>query len=391
MHSLSIVARGCLRRTRLCTSCRPVMHALSIVARGLVAAALFGTIGGALAAQSQDPTQDPRFARGRALFDHAFHRVDGLGSPDMNADSCRACHRDPSMGGAGPLELNVSRFGSDFGGVFTNLPGGQGLSKLRPPFLGGREEYVFPANVFEQRQTPSIFGDHLIDSIPGVAITANEDPNDADADGVRGVARRLDIGGTIEIGRFGWKAQVPRLADFVRDAAFGELGITTSDNGRGFGAQTDSDPIADPELSDTQTSDIAFFLHALPPPARGGSTDPRVAIGEQLFTSVGCAKCHRPSLPGANGPVPLFSDLLLHNIMNSNFRGMSEPGAGVGLYRTPPLWGIRHTAPYLHDGRAEDLTQAILVHFGEAATANSAFRGLSADDRTALLLFLEDL
>jgi len=55
---------------------------------------------------------DPRFVRGRALFDKAFHRASGLGSPDYNGDSCRACHQDPSLGGAGALELNVSRFGS---------------------------------------------------------------------------------------------------------------------------------------------------------------------------------------------------------------------------------------------------------------------------------------
>lgn len=360
------------------------MRSPSLSRLALLAAFTAGTLA------AQDPTQDPRFLRGRALFDHAFHRVDGLGSPEMNADSCRACHRDPTMGGAGPLELNVSRFATDLGG-YQDLPGGQGLSKLRPPFLGGREEYTFPANVFEQRQTPPLFGSGLIDSIPGNIITANEDPLDADGDGVFGVARRLNINGTIEIGRYGWKAQVPRVSDFVHDAAFGELGITTGDDGRGFGGQTDTDAVADPELADDKVADITFFILNLPAPQRGGSTDPRVALGETLFTSVGCAKCHRPTLLGSNGPVPLYSDLLLHNILPTTFRGMSEPGAGIGFYRTPPLWGIRHTAPYLHDGRAEDLSTAIRLHVGEGAGANQAFRSLTAEEQEALLLFLEDL
>ncbi len=216
-----------------------------------------------------DPTQDPRFVRGRALFDHAFHRADGLGHPGMNADSCRACHRDPAMGGAGPLELNVSRFGRDFNGAgpFTDLAGGQIVSKLNPPFHAGREECPPEADVFEQRQTPSIFGGGLIDTIPGFVITANEDPIDADGDGIFGVARRIDVNGTIEIGRFGWKGQVPRLADFVNDAMFGEMGITTPDNGRGFGSRADGDATTDPEIDQDQVDDMAFFLANLPAPA----------------------------------------------------------------------------------------------------------------------------
>lgn len=339
-------------------------------------------------------TPDPRFVRGRALFDHNFHRRDGLGSPDFNADSCRACHRDPAMGGAGPLELNVARFGREESGTFTDLTGGQAASKLRVPWVAGREEYpttpIVP-NVFEQRQTPSIFGDGLIDTIPGAAITANEDPNDADGDGIRGVARRIDMNGTVEIGRFGWKAQVPRLADFVRDAATGELGLTTSDNGRGFGARTDADGTADPELADAQVQDISFFIHNLPAPERGGSTDAAVALGESLFAATGCAKCHRPSLQGTGGPVRLYSDLLLHNVMPAGFRGMAEPGAGMGMYRTPPLWGIKATAPYMHDGRAETLDAAIRAHAGEASGVVTAYLDLDAAAKAALLAFLDDL
>jgi CxxC motif-containing protein (DUF1111 family) len=89
--------------------------------------------------------------------------------------------------------------------------------------------------------------------------------------------------------------------------------------------------------------------------------------------------------------VPLYSDLLLHDVMPAGFRGMSEPGAEVGLYRTPPLWGCRHTAPYLHDGRAADLAAAILAHDGEAAGVVASYLALTQDDRAALLAFLADL
>lgn len=340
---------------------------------------------------------DEQFERGQALFDRAFSADEGLGAPEMNGDSCRACHQDPGLGGAGPLEVNVTRMGSDANGTgpFTNVAGGQALSKLYPPTTHGREEYEqFGTNapdVFEQRQTPSIFGDGMIEQIPGAVITANEDVNDADNDGIFGVARRLQVNGVIEIGRFGWKAQIPRLADFVDDAMIGELGMTTPDNGRGFNVSSDDDAVADPELSADEVDDLAHFLRELPAPQRGGSTDPRVAQGLSLFASVGCAKCHTPSLPSPMGPVPLYSNLLLHNVMPADFRGMSEPGAGVGFYRTPPLWGIKNTAPYMHDGRAEDLDAAIRAHYGEADGVRQNYEGLSDAEREALLLFLEDL
>lgn len=356
--------------------------------------ALFG-LGAALLLGAQDPqgTPDPAVERGRELFDRPFHRSGGLGSPEMNANSCRACHSDPEMGGAGPLELNVSRFARDNNGAgpYENLPTGQALSKLRPPFVVGREECPPEADVFEQRQTPSLFGNGLIDSIPGFVIRANEDPNDIDQDGIRGVARLVEVNGVTEVGRFGWKAQLPRLRDFVNDAFFQEMGITTPDDGRGFSFPTDNDPMPDPELSAAEVDDVHTFLSQLPAPARAGSTDPRVDRGLEVFYEVGCFKCHRPVLQGTGGPVPLYSDLLLHNVMPVGFRGMSEEGAGVGLYRTPPLWGIRHTAPYMHDGRAETLPEAIAHHDGEALGVRQAYEALTPADQQALILFLEDL
>lgn len=340
------------------------------------------------------PEEGELFERGRALFDRDFHRSAGLGAPDMNADSCRACHQDPVLGGAGGLELNVSRFARDHGGAgpFENLPGGQALSKLRPPFVAGREEYVFgEPDVFEQRQTPSILGDGLIDGIDASAILANEDALDRDGDGIRGVARKLVIGGVTEVGRFGWKAQVPALADFARDALGGELGLTTSDDGRGFALLADADAHADPELADEDVAALSFFLANLAAPARTGSLAPEVLAGELLFERIGCVRCHVPELPGAGGPVPLYSDLLLHDVHAGTFRGMAEPDAAAGVYRTPPLWGIRHTAPYLHDGRASTLRKAILAHDGEARAVRQAFEALANHDQQALLAFLNDL
>ena len=48
-------------------------------------------------------------------------------------------------------------------------------------------------------------------------------------------------------------------------------------------------------------------------------------------------------------------------------------------WRTPPLWGLRDSAPYLHDGRAATLEEAIELHGGEASDLAARFQGLSPD------------
>lgn len=354
---------------------------------------VFGEIGGPDRELTDAELQ--RWLRGRALFDRDFHASDGLGAPDYNGDSCRACHQDPVMGGAGGLELNVSRHGFDYDGAgpFEDPPGGQVLHKFRPPPSGDRAEYVpGTVDVFEQRQSPSLLGVGRIDRIPEAAIYANEDPLDDDGDGIYGVARRLMVAGGTEVGRFGWKAQVPTVSDFVRDALGVECGLTTPGDGRGFALTVDGDLVDDPEIGGATVAEITFFLRHLAAPQRAGSVAPGVLAGEALFESVGCGGCHRPSLPDDLGEdVFLYSDLLLHQVMPAGFRGMAEEGAGVGLYRTPPLWGVRHTAPYLHDGRAGTLRQAIEQHAGEAAPTAQRFRDLVPAEQDALLLFLEDL
>ena len=208
-----------------------------------------------------------------------------------------------------------------------------------------------------------------------------------------GTARLVDTGGSQpEVGRFGWKGQVPHVADFARDAMGGECGITTPSAGRGFALQTDSDGVADPELPQQALDDLIFFMNQLAAPRAGRSTSPLRREGELLFGDIGCATCHTPSLPGAGGvPVPLFSNLLLHNVMPVGFRGMAEAGAPVGFFRTTPLWGVRDTAPYLHDGRAETVDEAIRMHFSEGEAARLAYLALTQAERDALLHFLGDI
>jgi CxxC motif-containing protein (DUF1111 family) len=60
-------------------------------------------------------------------------------------------------------------------------------------------------------------------------------------------------------------------------------------------------------------------------------------------------------------------------------------------WRTPPLWGVADSAPYLHDGRAPTLQEAIRLHGGQAANAAQRFARLNPAEQVQLIAFLKTL
>lgn len=362
-------------------------HSLGLIPPDEPIAAV-GTLGGPLRELSTDETA--LFLAGRAVFDRDGTFSEGIGTPGFNGDSCRACHFDPIPGGSGPAGVNVMRNGTiDDGGVFHAPAAGTILHKET-----ARRSWLNPpdpaTNVFEHRQTPTLFGLGLIDAISDAVIAANADPDDLDGDGISGRVAVLADG---RIGKFGWKAQVPSLAEFVRDAAAAELGFTMAPvAGLTFGITSDDDDVPDPEFSAADAERLLFFLTTLaPPPRRGDLTDPRIVRGETVFHMLGCAVCHTPTLEGPTGPVALYSDLLLHAILPEGAPGIADGPASMQEFRTPPLWGLRDTGPYLHTGAADTVTEAILGHDGEAAAVRARFQALGAEDLQALLAFLDSL
>ena len=325
------------------------------------------------------PAEQEQFLRGRALFDKDFGRHEGLG-PVFNGDSCRACHLLPVIGGAGPIDVNVQRPAvPDGNGGFVPPEETGGLAQTHSLFDVAREEIPGDVAFVEERNTPTILGLGLIETISDQTILAGQDPDDTDQDGVRGVAHMVNG----NVGRFGWKAQVASLRDFVRDAMSNELGITVPDTGNPVGDTADSDGAADPELSASQVEDILFFMQLLDFAPKFPATQ-QATQGEALFQSIGCAKCHTPRMDG----VELYSDLLLHDVLGEEFTGVTQGEATSGLYRTPPLRGVRDSAPYFHDGRSETLDDAIRRHTAEAEAIKQAYAALNAADRAALLAFL---
>ncbi|MEM7675332.1 MAG: di-heme oxidoredictase family protein, partial [Myxococcota bacterium] len=301
-----------------------------------------------------EPTMSvAQFEEGRRVFDRDVPAAAGMG-PLFNGDSCRACHFEPVFGGAGPIGVNVIRHGYvDAEGTFTAAVEGTVAHRLA---LDGQVRPPLSANVnlFELRQTPALFGLGRLMAVPEADILAWEDPADADDDGIRGVAHRLPDG---RLGRFGWRADVPSLAEFARDALSAELGVTVPDQpGLTYGVSVDDDEVADPEFSMADLQRLVFYLNGLGPPPLD-STEPQAeARGAIVFEEVGCAGCHRPSLPdGQGGTVDAYTDLLLHDVQAPDHQGVPSFAANGRQYRTAPLWGIRATAPYWHDGHAETL------------------------------------
>lgn len=89
--------------------------------------------------------------------------------------------------------------------------------------------------------------------------------------------------------------------------------------------------------------------------------------------------------------VRLFGDLKRHDMGNELAESIDEAGTGAATFITKELWGVGSTAPYLHDGRATTLQEAITFHGGEAAAARASFRDFSTTQQAAVIAFLENL
>ena len=349
-----------------------------------------------------------RFRTGLEAFTDVLEPELGLG-PVFNGTSCAGCHSIPAVGGSGTL--TVVRAGMrDQDGKFHVLPGGTLFQMFSIPDFACQVQIPAEANVIARRITTPTFGLGLVEAIPDDTLLALEDPDDRDQDGIRGRAAVItDIAsGGRRIGRFGWKAQHATLLAFAADAYRNEMGITNDlfpeEAGPGIDPEQlkKCDLAPDPEdIRDRRTGlrtidRLEAFLKYLAPVGRGPIND-AVLAGEALFGVIGCASCHRPVLttgPSPNPvfdrrPVPLYSDLLLHDLHAGD--GIEQAAASASEIRTPPLWGLRFRRPLWHDGSVATLEEAIRRHGGESEAVRQNYLGLGSEQRSALLAFLMSL
>ena len=334
----------------------------------------------------------------------------GLG-PRFNLDSCAGCHSQPAIGGTSPAvnpqvdtatkegaynevpffitqngPVREARFkfkpnGTPDGGVhalftITGRTDAPGCAILQPDFRAAAASQ----NLIFRIPTP-VFGTGLIEAIDDDTILANMRANRLLKLflGVNGRPNTSGNDGTIT--RFGWKAQNKSLELFSGEAYNVEQGVTSNmfpqerdeDPACRFNATPESTPHFDATNPIDIPSDVvkfAVFMRFLAPPTPVPD-NPSIVLGRTLFTAVGCALCHTPTLHTgkkvATGALQdtdanLFSDLLLHNMGPGLADGISQGDARGDEFRTAPLWGIGQRIFFLHDGRTSDLRVAIQAH-----------------------------
>lgn len=89
--------------------------------------------------------------------------------------------------------------------------------------------------------------------------------------------------------------------------------------------------------------------------------------------------------------VTLYGDLKRHDMGPELAERIADEGVLPAVFLTENLWGVGSTAPYLHDGRATTLAEAILAHGGEGAASRAAFLQLTATEQADVIAFLNNL
>jgi CxxC motif-containing protein (DUF1111 family) len=410
----------------------------------------------ALSARNLDRKGRRAFAVGNSLFNNNWVEApasaagrDGLG-PLFNARSCSACHfRDGrSAPPEGPEDIDsvgllhrLRGRDSVYGDQLQTraLPGVQPEARVEvmwleslghyadgEPYRLRRPEYrvrdlaygpLSEHGALSARVAPALHGLGLLEAIPEEDILALADPNDADGDGISGVAARVQVpgfGGDMTLGRFGWKAEQATVESQVAGAFIGDMGITsrlypvekTTSAQRKLIDKPDG---GSPEIDNRKLDRVAFYCRTLAVPDRRNATAPLVRRGEKLFAQMRCDACHTPSwhtgefegIPAiSHQDITPYTDMLLHDMGEELADPAPASGEELSLrreWRTPPLWGLGLVKTVnghdrlLHDGRARGFAEAILWHGGEAEESREAFRSLSAEDRAAVIAFLESL
>jgi CxxC motif-containing protein (DUF1111 family) len=431
-----------------------------------------GTSAQALLGESLPGISAANFSAARATFQAVEGISDGLG-PIFNERGCANCHSLGQTGGAG--ENIERRFGRFVNGAFDPLAHeGGSLRQLfslgnfnNPNYRGGPPSNPTLCSVPVERDpadatvrnvgrlTTPLFGLGLVDAMPDSFF---DDLAGAQPAAIRGIARRQPIllpniqdpaqaVGSMRVGRFGWKAQIPTLQQFAADAYLNEMGITTQSCVAGVSINTFAtesapngvpQPVGCDDLAPLQPADavaatgmpvntddavgscsgsrteiqediaefFTFVTFLAPPGPNSADRGDTISInrGSPLFSQVGCSGCHvrtafrTPANPPTGVPGNFtfhpFSDFLVHDMGTLGDNIGVDPGdsaAQARSMRTAPLWGIKVRNRLLHDGRAGDIAAAVQAHDGQGAAARDAFNALSADDRHAVVQFVRSI
>ncbi len=367
---------------------------------------------------------DVLYEFGAQLFHYHFTLSDGLGTDAVpfptrvqkgttaaETTSCASCHLRGGMAGAGDASTNTYLFGDGdrpSSGLTRNARSLTGAgwielvaSEMTRDLRAWRASCVNSAKESGFLETAPL----LSKGVDFGTLVCSPDGS-VDTSDVQGV----DV--SLEVRPFGWKGTTSSIRQTVREELRTHLGLDmdTGEITEGqLAAITTMLALGDTpivEMPDTSFAPVSFW-----------------AEGYVLFEEIGCAACHAPSLPLDNprlrigdpnvgftvdlsryGSFPkpdtdsegvlqirLFSDLKRHDLGDDLADAKSDRGVSPSQWITPPLWDIARTRPYLHDGRAPTLHDAIVQHGGEAAESRDAYVDLGEEGQGPIRVFLMSL
>ncbi len=339
-----------------------------------------------------------RFDAGRLDFLAEMVAGSGLG-PIYNAASCASCHT-LAVGSHG--NPTVTRFGLFDGLDFDPLTH-LGGSLLHTSAVDDACLETLPAeaNVSGERLSTPLFGAGLVEAISDTDLQFFELSPPGTVTGRSTMVAPFEDPGTLRVGRYGWKSQLPTVLSGTASEARNEIGLTNrllptenAPNGD-LDLLAACDDVADPEDGPDATGfdyidRVGDFVRFLAPPPQ---TPLRGMTGAVHFSAFGCADCHRPVFTTSASTVlpPVlrsrqirpYSDYLLHD-MGANGELTAEGDAEMGEVRTAPLWGLRLRERLWHDGRVsagtfdERVRAAIELHDSPGSEAQASAQQFAA-------------
>jgi len=259
------------------------------------------------------------------------------------------------------------------------------------------------------RMAQPLFGMGFLDAVPEETLLSIAEKQRAQ--NFNGRPNRVwdAVNKRMALGRYGWKANVPSLKQQIAAAALGDIGVNSN-----LYPEQNCPPVQTicakqlpgnfPEIIDHEIDALELWLQGLAVPARRDVNNAAVRRGAGLFAKAQCDVCHVPEMKTGTFPKLLqlsdqvfhaYTDLLVHDMGEELADGRPDFQAGPRDWRTPALWGlglsqtVSGSTAMMHDGRARNVTEAILWHGGEAEGAREAFRDMTKEEREALVKFLE--
>jgi hypothetical protein len=418
----------------------------SLIQQGrLLFTAQFNTLDGAGRPETTGVGDSP--FRERREFPDNFNRISG---PD--AGSCAACHSQPIIGGAGDNVTNI--FVDAEIHPFANFDGGEGDAfkvDLTLETVGPERNSVglFGSGVIEMLSREMSF------ELQGIRDLALKESRESGSNVTRSlVTKDVDFGtitvhpdGTIDssgvegvdsdliVKPFHQKGAVVSLREFSVKGMNNHHGMQAAERFRD-GVDADGDGVVN-ELTRGDLTAIVAFMVSLPVPGIVMPTDPAALAaaerGEELFAAINCIQCHRTTLrldspvftepnpfnppgklklsdvsqplsisltsetgltlePDGSLLVPAFTDLKRHDMGPAlDTDAVRQNGIPTEMWLTRKLWGVASEAPFLHHGRATLISEAILLHGGEAEQQRLDYQALSSEDQASVVEFIKTL